>query len=397
MKSDKSNILSEKNNLFIFILPTWLPTYETKNIGKILRYLELSNYKATIFCGPTDHEEHFRSEFPKFKLNTRRKVYRWTNLIGHLKQILNIVLMVKNENENEELVTVWTYAGYRENIWLVLLKRVFGFRVIIKNDSRILIGEKSIINRLSRWLFHIFPANSADGIISETPEVFDNWNKNCVYQKRHIIYSNGADITNLSYSRRIFELKNNKEKYILMTGRLNHEKGIDLAIEAFCRVSHLYPEWRILLVGEVYNDQSYIKACNTIKDYGVGDKVSWIPFCKGNELYEIYHKAAIFVNTSRNEGLPNRFIEAMYFKCAVLTFDIGQCKYLVSSDRGVTVDNGNLESFINKLKILIEDEQLREKLGLSASSFIQSEFNDEVNLPKLIEWMLGKSVEGVIK
>jgi glycosyltransferase involved in cell wall biosynthesis len=376
---------------FIFILPTWLPTYEYKNIGKILKYLQTNNFKVTIYCGPTEYKEDFHNAFPEIKLNTKRTIYRWPNLIGHLRQVVYLALVLKKYEGTIRIV--WTYAGYRENLWLVFMRRLLGLRIIIKNDSRILSDKNSQWGRLRDWLVYILPAKKSDGIISETPEVFANWSEFSVQPKRHIIYSNGADISTLRAIRGIFDKNNNidKEKYILVSGRLNQEKGVDLAVEAFCKLASLYPQWRMILVGEIYVDEAYLKACKLAEEYGLKERITWKSFCKGRELYEIYHKCAIFLNTSRNEGLPNRFIEAMFFKCAVLSFDVGQCKYLLSDNRGVVVENGNLKLFVQELMGLMESRALRDNYGRKASLFIENEFNDEINLPILTQWMIGST------
>ena len=373
---------------FIFILPTWLPTYEFKNIGKILKYLQLNKFKVTVYCGATDHAEIFNRVFPEFKLIAKREVYRWPNLIGHIKQLIHLAVLAKKNLDNPPIF--WTYAGYRENLLLALLRIIFKFRFIIKNDSLILPEATSKWVKLKEWFIHVLPAIKADGIISETPEVFDSWNKRCGQLRRHVIYSNGADIPALKSYLKILERKfNDKSKNILMTGRLNHEKGVDLTVEAFCKIATIYPEWRLTLVGEIYTDESYIRACGLAKEFDVEKRILWVPFCKDIELYEHYYNSAIFLNTSRNEGLPNRFIEAMFFRCAVLSFDVGQCEYLLSSNRGVIVENGNLELIIENLIQLIENHEARIRLGRKASNFIEKEFNDQLNLPFLVRWMMG--------
>jgi glycosyltransferase involved in cell wall biosynthesis len=85
--------------------------------------------------------------------------------------------------------------------------------------------------------------------------------------------------------------------------------------------------------------------------------------------------------------LPNRFIEAMFFKCAILTFDVGQCKYLVDDDRGVLVEDNKLETFADELSKLMLNQNLRDLLGIRASRFIEENFDDKINLPSLVGWM----------
>jgi glycosyltransferase involved in cell wall biosynthesis len=389
MEKIKNNNNNEEIYAFIFILPTWLPTYEFKNIGKLFRFLQLNNFSVTVYCGPTIHEAEFNLTFPEFKIITKRQLYRWPNILGHTRQLIHLYKLLRMHENKKQIF--WTYAGYRENLLLLFLKKLYRIHIIIKNDSIILPNNTNYWKKIKLFFTHILPANKADGVISETPEVYNNW-KRCINKlTRHVIYSNGADITKLEKCSRIFGEKfNKKDKSILMTGRLNFEKGVDLTVEAFCKIACLYPEWKLTLVGEIYDDKSYTRACELAKQYGVVDRISWIPFCKDLELYEHYYKSEIFINTSRNEGLPNRFVEAMYFKCSVISFDVGQCKYLLSQNRGIIVENGNMELMVEKLMNLIRDDENRKKIGISASEFISNNFNDEINLPNITKWMLGE-------
>jgi glycosyltransferase involved in cell wall biosynthesis len=369
---------------FMLILPTWLPTYENKNIGKLISYLSGIDISVIVLCGKTDYENHFNSLYPNCTLVSSRRTTRWFDIFGAIKQlILDCALILRYKPE-----VIWTYSGYRENLFLSILKDILNFKLIIKNDSRLLDKKVKNLKKIRQWIFDIFPVVHSDGVISETTEVYENYESICGPLKNHRIYSNGADLSGLKIAlSSLGSEAGNKEKYILMTGRLNGEKGVDLAVKAFSKLAINHPEWKFLLVGDQGQDEETASAHLIVQDCNLQERVIWVPFCSGLNLLRYYYLSSIFINTSRNEGLPNRFIEAMFFKCAILTFDVGQCKYLVDDDRGVLVEDNKLETFADELSKLMLNQNLRDLLGIRASRFIEENFDDKINLPSLVGWM----------
>ncbi len=92
----------------------------------------------------------------------------------------------------------------------------------------------------------------------------------------------------------------------------------------------------------------------------------------------------IFVLTSKSEGLPNAILEAMSIEKPIVTFDVGGCRELVrESENGFLVPFMNHDLFSNKLKLLINDEQLRLKMGKMSRKIVVENFSMKEMINKM--------------
>jgi len=151
-----------------------------------------------------------------------------------------------------------------------------------------------------------------------------------------------------------------KEKIILAAGRLDYIKGFDLLIEAY---SKLQTDWKLLIVGEGAERK---KLEQIIKDKKLKDKIQ-LPG-RSENMFEYYSKASIFALSSRMEGFPNVLVEAMACGCAVVAFDCktGPSEIIEHGVNGLLVQDGNVDALSESIQLLLEDEDLRHRLGSNA-------------------------------
>lgn len=89
-----------------------------------------------------------------------------------------------------------------------------------------------------------------------------------------------------------------------------------------------------------------------------------------------YSSLDIYMNTSRHEGMPLSVLEAMACGLPVVAPKIGGIPEVISNEaEGILVDPPSLENFMNASLRLIDDPQLRCKLGQRASEKVRSLFS----------------------
>jgi glycosyltransferase involved in cell wall biosynthesis len=135
-------------------------------------------------------------------------------------------------------------------------------------------------------------------------------------------------------------LQNKKLPTLVSVGRLSHQKGFDMLIDAFFMVQKKIDSRLIILgEGELREILSY-KA----KSLGVMNKVS-MPGYVGNPIAEI-NAADIYILSSRFEGSPNALVEAMSLGRAVIAFDCpyGPKQILKNGKVAPLIENGNVDT-----------------------------------------------------
>jgi glycosyltransferase involved in cell wall biosynthesis len=111
------------------------------------------------------------------------------------------------------------------------------------------------------------------------------------------------------------------------------------------------------------------------KDLGIAGFVEFIGWQK--DLKDLYSRLDIVALTSLNEGTPVSLIEAMAAGKAVVATDVGGVKDIVNGQRGILVKSGDVNGFANALRCLIEDNDLRRKMGRSGREFVRKLFCKE--------------------
>lgn len=155
-----------------------------------------------------------------------------------------------------------------------------------------------------------------------------------------------------------------KENTILAIGNLNRwkHKGFDNLIRIFKRISLEHPDWKLKIAGA--GQQEYL--LKLITENELTERV----FLLGEieNIAQVMQNASIFVLTSRWEGLPMVLIEAMSQGMACIAFDCftGPADIIDNNIDGILVEDQNIDEFINKLSLLIENDDIRKNLAIKA-------------------------------
>jgi len=126
-------------------------------------------------------------------------------------------------------------------------------------------------------------------------------------------------------------------------GRLSHQKGFDLLIEAFADVVKERANYRLYILGE---GEDRKKLEELIKKFKLENNVYLLGFQNNPHKYIKYSNG--FILSSRWEGLPNVVLESLYIGTPVVMTKVNKyCERLI-------VENGYgaILSDINKLKFI---------------------------------------------
>ncbi|MBK1973983.1 glycosyltransferase family 4 protein [Campylobacter sp. TTU-622] len=178
------------------------------------------------------------------------------------------------------------------------------------------------------------------------------------------------------------ENANLEQKTILSIGRMTNEdqKGFFrlLDIWKFCQKNDKYKEWKLYIVGEGEAREGLLDKIKKEKIENVMIK----PFVK--EIEKEYLSASIYVMASYFEGLPMSLLEASSFALPCIAFDInsGPSDIIEDEKSGFLVKDGDLEKFALKLRLLMDDSNLRKNMGEKAKELIKLKFSKEAVFKK---------------
>jgi len=154
---------------------------------------------------------------------------------------------------------------------------------------------------------------------------------------------------------------------LLAAGRLEHQKGFDLLLEAFAAVAAKHPDWTLDIFGRGSRREPLEQS---IVDLGLGGQVRIN--APTDRLGEHMRTASVFVLTSRFEGFPLVLLEAMAAGLAVVSFDCptGPGEILTDGTSGLLIPPEDVPALAAALDRIMVDESLRRRLATAAPAAV---------------------------
>lgn len=154
-----------------------------------------------------------------------------------------------------------------------------------------------------------------------------------------------------------------RAKTVMAAGRLVRQKGFDLLLAAWQEVSAAHPDWTLRIYG-TGRLQTRLEA--QIQELGLAGTVSLMG--AAGDIGTEMSKASILALSSRYEGLPMVLIEGMSKGLAVAAFDCptGPREIITDGADGLLVEPENIAALAGAIGHLIEDDDLRRRLGAQA-------------------------------
>jgi glycosyltransferase involved in cell wall biosynthesis len=159
--------------------------------------------------------------------------------------------------------------------------------------------------------------------------------------------------------------RRSRRKEILAMGRLSHEKGFDLLLDAWSLAAPLLPDWSLRIVGDGKMRDELVRRAASL---GIEDRVTFAPF--SDDPFSLYSECGIFVLSSRFEGLPFVLIEAMTCGTPCISFDCpnGPREVIQNGVNGLLVSAEQVNALASAIVRLGANPLMRKRLGEAAQS-----------------------------
>ena len=169
------------------------------------------------------------------------------------------------------------------------------------------------------------------------------------------------------------EVSNLTEKRLISIGRLSPEKGYNDLIDIFYELHKKKSDWHLDIIGDGKEKDKLLKK---IHEYKIDNYITLHGYQKPSYINSLLKKSSIYLMTSFTESFGIVLIEAMNYGIPCIAFDSaeGANEIIINNFNGFLVSNRNKDDMINKIVKLIDDENLRNKMGKNAKKN-STEFN----------------------
>ena len=197
-------------------------------------------------------------------------------------------------------------------------------------------------------------------------------------EEKYKIYSNAIDLEEIEKITSNQKEIDIKEKNILLNekiiigfiGRLERVKGLIPFIKKLATKKELFNDCKFLVVGDGSLEED-IK--ELVKNLNLEEFFIFLGFQK--DVYKIYPIIDIFFLPSLYEGLPMVVLEAMAFKKAIVSTNVGSLAEVIDNNRNGFLINNNLDEFLEKLYELKIDKSKRILFGENAFKTVEEEYS----------------------
>lgn len=184
------------------------------------------------------------------------------------------------------------------------------------------------------------------------------------------------------------------KKSFLYIGSISERKNVAFIIKTYLAYKQSYPDdVDLFIVGR--GDRKYVDYCHSLIPEQYTSRVHWFDFIENSQTQFLYKEASIFLLPSKQEIFGMVLLEAMYLGAAVISSHSAGAETLISSDvNGIIIDDFSEEKWSARMHRLIEDNNLRDRIGRDAASTIRKDFMWDSISEKMLSQMHFSDDEG---
>lgn len=297
--------------------------------------------------------------------------------------------IIRNKIKNSQIIHIHELRRII-NILIYYYARKYKIPYIIHAHGAVFPNRRSAKKFLGVILDFLFTRRflkSASKVIAVTNFEAKQYRDFGINKERIEIIPNGIDLSSIiDLSKKgIFRKKfgvSNDMQIILYIGRIYAIKGIDVLIKAFATLTESLTKVILVITGP---DSGFLDRLRVlINALKIEDRVLLTGPLYGNDKFEAYVDATVVVVPSRYEIFGNVVLESYACSVPVIASKVGGLQEIVAHQKtGLLVRSGDVNELSSSLTILLNNIELRDKLGVNAKKYVESTFSINKIIPKL--------------
>ncbi len=158
-------------------------------------------------------------------------------------------------------------------------------------------------------------------------------------------------------------------------GRVRHQKGTDLFVDAMVRLLPDHPDWTAVITGRITAEHAGFARDleRRVAEAGLSSRILFLGEVPDVKIW--YRRISLYVAPSRNEGFGLTPLEAMASHTAVVASDAGAYAEMIEPGRtGGVVPAGDGEALTNAVRPYLADPAKAQTHGANALADVRARF-----------------------
>jgi teichuronic acid biosynthesis glycosyltransferase TuaC len=328
-----------------------------------------------------EHTEKYDLHYPRYIYAVPKKYFYPITGISYAYFVSRYA--IKNINPKPDLIHA--HFSYPDGFGMIGLAKKWNIPLVISALGTI---ERKVAYEGSYTSRQIIKAmNFADQVLSVSEDLKLHIVNLGVNENKVTVVSNGVDTEKFKplgkeKARSLLNLPVNKN-IVLFVGALRSIKGVDYLIEAAKNFVNTNTE--LYIVGRDDGlKKSLVKRTHELK---ITDFVKFTGPVDHEDIPLWISSSDILVLPSLSEGRPNVVLEALACEVPVVATNVGGIpELMINGETGYLIPAKSSQELSKKVNKLLEDENLREKMGkLGRKSIIQRGLTWEAHAKKTVD------------
>jgi glycosyltransferase involved in cell wall biosynthesis len=368
-------------------------TIRTHYLLKNINDAKYNVYGVTRYGYPFDREQGYSDGVPGeryvednveyIKLLDKTDNFNTNNIIDYIKKYILSVIKLALENNAVILHAATNYWNGIAALYAakyLKIKSIYEVRVLWEDTSTVSKPElkgSDLLKMIQVQEKKIF--DEADKIITINNSLKDRLIINGVDGDKIEVVYNGVDTNTFSpnsSSRENLRVKHNiqnEDIVIGYIGTLSNYEGLNYILECMKQLIEESYQIKFLVIGDgpYKNDMM-----NLITQYKLENEVICLNKMKHSKVFEYYNMIDIIIYPKKkcdlcNSTSGNKILEAMSMGKPIIASELEAFKEIITDgENGILCEPDNLNDLISKTKLLIQDDELRTKIGENARNWV---------------------------
>jgi glycosyltransferase involved in cell wall biosynthesis len=380
---------------YLFILPWELQRIGGVNqiVSNLMHQLEIQQQFRPMLMVQSWEDRRIllskpnESNFYKFRLRQP-----WSHdqslktLAGFLLELPITLLRLRRFIRKENIAVINLHYPTLSGMTFVLMKKtgLFSGKLIISVHGSDIMNAKNS-RGITRYLWKIF-LRKADWVVSCSVNLSQEVLSFCA-KSRSVPILNGINPAQFLRGMDVGYIPDPRligARYILNVAAFEPKKGQDTLLHAFTKVSEIFPDILLVMVGQV--GPAYDNLMSLVKTLGLSNRVLVFTNMPHERVASLMSRATLFTLPSRIEPFGIVLLEAGFFSLPVVTTKIGGIPEIITHGiNGILVDPDDSVALAKEIMNLLENTTLGAKLGKNLNRDVMSKFTFERVLHNYLE------------
>ena len=244
-----------------------------------------------------------------------------------------------------------------ETVYFVVLKPVFGYRLVLTSHGSDLLRVRwPLVLRSLPFLLRGADATTvvSDELAVRAREILDGRGR------PPLVVPNGVDTAFWCPDPEAPTTPGAGPPTVVSVGRFRRVKGHDVLLDAFAHVLQFVPDARLVLVGDGPDREALVGQAERL---GVDGAVEFTGLLDSEGTRAQLRRATVFALPSRGEGLPVSLLEALATGVPAVASAVGGVPAVMAGGGGTTVPSEDPDALANALAPYLLDPDWAARVG----------------------------------